>query len=188
MKNLNLLFVALIGALTFGLTSCTDECADVVCDNSGVCVEGVCDCPENYYGDNCEVFCEMGTYADGTCGCDAGYEGETCSTEQREKFIGSWSYTSPCFAGTADASTISAVSDNIMRVTLTNLTGYNDNTAYGVVDGSTIMIPAQSVVDTDGDTWQVSSNTATMGADGFTITVTLMINGETTVCEYSYTK
>lgn len=188
MKKLNLLFVALIGAMTFGLSSCTDECKDVVCDNGGTCVEGVCDCPENYYGDNCDVFCENGTYADGTCGCDAGYEGETCSTEQREKFIGSWSYTTPCNPGGSDASTISATVDNIVRVTMTNLTGFNDNTAYAVVDGSTIMIPAQSVVDADGDSWNISSNTATMGTDGFTITVDLTFDGSTSTCAYTYTK
>lgn len=68
MKKLNLLFVALVGALTFGLSSCTDACKDVVCENSGTCVEGVCDCA-------------------------TGYEGELCATEMRAKFIGTYNTT-----------------------------------------------------------------------------------------------
>ena len=57
MKTLK--FVLLLGVLcTILLTtqSCKDECADVVCQNGGICVDGTCDCSEWYTGNNCEEF------------------------------------------------------------------------------------------------------------------------------------
>ncbi|GAB4407237.1 MAG: hypothetical protein OHK0039_09580 [Bacteroidia bacterium] len=38
------------------ITACKDPCKEVVCENGGTCVEGVCDCPEGYVGANCERF------------------------------------------------------------------------------------------------------------------------------------
>lgn len=41
-------------ALATGISSCnTDKCKDVVCQNSGDCLEGVCSCASGYYGDFC---------------------------------------------------------------------------------------------------------------------------------------
>lgn len=51
--------------------SCADPCDDVVCQNSGVCVEGDCDCAE-------------------------GYEGTLCADESREKFYGTWKGIANC--------------------------------------------------------------------------------------------
>jgi len=191
MKKINLLLVAAVGALAFSVTSCTDPCKDVVCENGGTCdEEGLCVCPDDYYGETCAVYCVNGTYdaTDGTCTCDDGYEGDACDVEERTKFLGDWSYTTTCAPGVSDPSTISTVADNVLRVTMTNLTGFNDNTAYAIVDGETIMVPAQSVVDGDGDTWQVESNTATIVNDAFEITVTLTYGTSETVCPYNYSK
>ena len=67
MKQNNLTFIA-FAFLTFFLllVSCVDPeddeviiidpCAAVVCENDGVCVEGVCDCPEGFIGSSCESF------------------------------------------------------------------------------------------------------------------------------------
>ena len=35
------------------MTSCQDPCNDVECLNGGTCVEGDCQCPEGYTGNNC---------------------------------------------------------------------------------------------------------------------------------------
>lgn len=188
MKKINLLFIALVGALTLSLTSC-DECKDVVCENGGLCVAGVCDCPEDYYGDACEFKCVNGAFADGACSCDAGYEGDDCDTESRSKFFGEYQYTTTCASGQSYSSTISTVSDNVLRVNITNLTGFNDETAYGVVDGDKISIPAQDVTDEDGDTWTIESTTDGTYSDGqFTITVDFTINGQTSTCPLAYAK
>lgn len=171
--------MAFAGALILSLGSCADECDDVTCDNGGTCDEGDCTCTTNYYGETCADFCENGTYNEGDCMCDDGYEGGSCSTESREKFIGSWTYTTSCDPGNSSNSEITTVSDNVQRVTITNLTGFNDNTAYAVISGSMIEIPSQSVTDSDGDTWTVSSNSATMANNTFTINVTYSIGGST---------
>jgi hypothetical protein len=191
MKKLNLLFVALIGASTLTFTSCTDECKDVVCENGGTCDEetGACDCPANFYGESCETECINGTYADGACTCDAGYEGDACGTEEREKFLGAWTYTTGCAPGSSFNSTIATVTDNVVRVTLSNLTGFNDNSAYAVVDGTTFTVPSQSIVDEDGDTWTIEgTSTATLANNAFNITIDFAIGGSTSTCVLSYTK
>lgn len=73
--------------------SCSDEpefidpCEGVVCLNGGVCNDGTCDCPDGYYGVNCEnevdpckgVRClNGGSCDDGECDCPEGYDGEFC--------------------------------------------------------------------------------------------------------------
>lgn len=60
-----LLLAVMTVCAVFLLNSCEEEdaCKDVVCQNSGICVAGICDC-------------------DGT-----GYEGTTCQTAMNLKFI-----------------------------------------------------------------------------------------------------
>ena len=62
-------------------------CQDVICQNGGTCVNGVCNCPAGFGGDNCEVFlcqdiiCQNGgTCVNGTCNCPAGFGGDNCET------------------------------------------------------------------------------------------------------------
>lgn len=43
-----------------------DECAGVVCENNGTCIDGTCACVAGYYGDNCEkkaISRYLGTWA-----------------------------------------------------------------------------------------------------------------------------
>ncbi|MEX2596457.1 MAG: hypothetical protein WEC59_05950 [Salibacteraceae bacterium] len=59
------------------------------CQNGGTCLEGNCECPVGFSGEECEledkcisqnVTCENGgTCTDGTCDCADNYYGETCA-------------------------------------------------------------------------------------------------------------
>ena len=57
----------------FAITGCQqDPCEAVACQNGGTCQEGVCNCPEGFEGDNCEVFDGLqflGTYSGNYAGC-----------------------------------------------------------------------------------------------------------------------
>ncbi len=44
---------AFILALFF--VSCKDDCADIVCNNGGVCVDGTCECAEGWTGSDCST-------------------------------------------------------------------------------------------------------------------------------------
>ncbi len=52
-------FASSIACLIFILlvqSSCSDPCEEVNCLNGGICIEGDCDCPDNFIGNNCETF------------------------------------------------------------------------------------------------------------------------------------
>ena len=37
----------------FTISSCTDPCAETICENGGLCDEGICDCPIGFTGESC---------------------------------------------------------------------------------------------------------------------------------------
>jgi hypothetical protein len=91
MKKTNWIFLAmLLGGALFFTPSCIldDPCAEVECLNGGACMDGTCNCPDGFSGDNCEiedtcltgaVTCQNGgTCVDGTCECPDGYVGTNC--------------------------------------------------------------------------------------------------------------
>lgn len=148
MKILKILCLfAFVLSTTVYTTSCKDDCSSSSCENGGTCVDGDCNCAD-------------------------GYEGNTCSAESRDKFEGDWTYSgiSGCTFVVNRPSKISEETSNVLQVTMTNLTGYSE-TVIANVDGNTITIPVQTVDDIDGDSWTISSNTATIADNSFTLEV-----------------
>ena len=92
--------------MTLVFTSC-DDCRNVECENGGVCEEGICDCPDGFSGELCEIedLCitediDCGAYGNcegGECICDRSYYGETCDDYCLEGAYNNGSCT--CFQG-----------------------------------------------------------------------------------------
>ena len=155
MKKLNILLVALMSATALSLSSCTDECKDITCENGGTCNEGVCECADGYFGTSCETACVNGTVAAGACDCNAGYEGESCDIESRADMVGSYSVADACSAsGTASyevSMTTGSASADQLRVS-----GFWEifvNSVLVTVNGDDLTIAEQ---EPDSDGWKVS--------------------------------
>lgn len=108
-------------ALAFGIASCnTDKCKDVVCQNDGTCLEGVCDCA-------------------------TGYEGEFCETKANAKWVGTWGVNETC-NGTAGSpySVIVTASTNPSNISMQDLGNYSCTSgSYNVpatVSGNTVTV------------------------------------------------
>jgi hypothetical protein len=128
-KNHNLMktkFFQILGVVAVSIISfsaCeTDACKDVNCGDNGTCV-------------------------DGDCVCDSGYEGVNCQTEERAKFIGSYSVTEACTSGNYSYSmTIATSATGVDKVIAQNFGGYpTPIDLVGTVDGSSISFGTQSV-------------------------------------------
>jgi len=121
--------------------------------------------------------CGHGTCVDGTCECSAGYEGSECGTEQRTKFIGSYTGTFSCSGGSPGTvnMTISSSSTGVDKVVMTD--GFD--TWVCSVSGSSITIANQTL--SGGATLQGSGQLV-----GTQLTLNLNISG--TTCTYVGTK
>lgn len=131
------------GLFSTTLTSCSDPCKDVVCENAGTCNEGICECAE-------------------------GYEGSSCETEIRAQFIGSYTGAGTVVCDSTGSGSvtdlsiaISNSSSNILGV-IVNLEG---NNLTATVDGSNLTFASQVV---NGYTY-----TGTGSISGTTISMTL---------------
>ena len=182
MKKINLLMIALVGALTLTLTSC-DECKDVTCENGGTCTEGICDCPDFYYGDACETFCENGTYASGACDCDAGYEGDGCDLESRANWVGNFNGDDDC-----DYTYESTISNgtNVDEVNFLNFGGFNV-TIVGTITGPTDM-EIKTQTDASG---RAFSGTGSLSSSFNTVIITYTVkfsDGSSEECVITYSR
>ncbi len=89
MKNIKLLISLLLLSVTILLTeSCSkaEPCINTNCLNGGTCVNGACECPDGYIGNNCEeqdpcfgITCQNGgNCVDSICECPDGFIGTNC--------------------------------------------------------------------------------------------------------------
>ncbi|HRI28394.1 MAG TPA: hypothetical protein PK715_10100 [Chitinophagales bacterium] len=93
-QRLKICFALLFAALlAVGQVACRKQaCKDVVCLNGGSCVEGDCNCPPLYGGENCQTVCPSLTCQNGGqgaidaanncyCNCPPGFSGELCQIQ-----------------------------------------------------------------------------------------------------------
>ncbi len=119
-----------IGAFTtVTYTSCNkDECKDVVCNNGGTCVAGICACP-------------------------TGWEGTSCNTRTRDKFLApsggtsTWAGSDACTSGNYTITLTIGASSQDLNVLVSNPGGFGGTvTITGTVTGTnTVSFSNQSV-------------------------------------------
>jgi hypothetical protein len=153
-----------LAVVAFTFSSCTtDPCKDVTCDNGGECV-------------------------DGDCVCADGYEGTTCQTEQRAKFLGSFSVNEACNSGNYSYnSDVNTSSVSVSNIVITNFGDYSVSVAATVdANGTSVTIANQTVT--------ISGASATVQGSGqisgniLTITYTISSGGVSDTCTMTCTK
>ncbi|MBL0315977.1 MAG: calcium-binding EGF-like domain-containing protein [Flavobacteriales bacterium] len=165
MKTFSKIILMCMTFAALAIVSCKkedpDPCENVTCQNGGSCNNG-------------------------SCSCATGYEGATCGTEQRAKFIGSFSASESCTSGNYNYSfTVSNSGTGVSNVVLTNFGGVT-GTLSATISGSSITIPSQTidvtgVAVTFSGSGQISGNI-------MTISYTLSANGGSDPCTATCTK
>jgi hypothetical protein len=151
MKSLLKIF-AVLTLIVVVVSSCKkDPCDDISCLNGGTC-------------------------NDGTCACAEGYEGTTCATEERAKFLSTYSVNESCTSGPFEYSiSISTSSSGVSNVIIPNFGGYGVTVA-ATVNNSSINIPNQTLSDGTGAS-ATFSGSGQISGNILTITYNVSFNG-----------
>ncbi len=159
-KNLMAIF-----SLAFGLfiMSACDPCKDVEC------VHGECE--------------------EGDCICNTGYEGVDCATEMRTKFLGTYTITDSCEPQSRN-STITTSTTAVTKVIISNIIDATlGGNAIADIDGNTISIAEQQVVDSQQNSWTVKGlSKGTLSGDSFSLSVRFTYGTNTVDCTLSFSK
>ena len=156
--------------MTFGviaLASCKkeepDPCASVTCQNGGTCNNG-------------------------TCSCASGYEGATCGTEQRAKFIGTYSAAESCTPGGNFNYTLTVTTSGtgVSNVILNNYYGVGV-IATATISGSSITIPSQ-IITIAGIGAVTTSGSGQISGNIMTISYTIVSSSGSDSCTAICTK
>lgn len=112
----------------------------------------------------------------------------TC-TYDYEQFVGTYTTTSPCVSGASWNTTIAGSSTSKKKVVVSNIGGLGTSASV-VADivGSTIQIPSQSAIDSDGDSWTISSTTGTLSGTSVNLTVTYTFGTSNLTCSETWNK
>lgn len=158
MKTRILQILGVAAIATIGMTSCeVDACKDVDCGLYGECV-------------------------DGDCVCDAGYEGVDCDTQERAKFISTYSVSESCTSGNYTYSiTITNSSTDVTKVIIGNFGDFGVD-IVATVSGSGLTIANQTV---GGGTF---SGSGQLSGNILTLTYTVTAGTDSDSCTMTCTK
>jgi hypothetical protein len=119
---------------------------------------------------------------------DADEDDGTC-TYDYEKFIGTFSTTSPCVTGASWNTSVATSSTSKKKVVVSNIGGLGSSASVVAdVNGSTIQIPSQTAIDSDGDSWTISSTSGTLSGNSINITVTYTFGTSNLTCSETWNK
>ena len=105
-------------------SGCKDLCKDVQCKNGGTCLDGTCNCPD-------------------------GYSGDDCGTNISANFLGTYNVSESCPNDTTYTVNISVDTLNISQVKIANFFNSFANLVDATVNQTNITIPLQAP-DNDG--------------------------------------
>jgi len=155
MKTFKFLILSISIFLLLLLQSCKkDPCETVLCENSGTCEEGICDCLD-------------------------GYEGSTCAILWRDKILGEYTLTEECTWGDFGPFDLTSEADpSDDKKVLLDL-DYDYPIKLTMTSSTAFDVPRQSVCDSCPEFYGSGNSTS----DGFTFTFSFD-SGESCVDTY----
>ena len=133
------------------ISACKKEpCEEVICQNQGQCVEGLCECPEAYEGEFCENLIQL-------------------------KFLGTYTTSYDC-SSAVHMVIIEALPDNTEQVRIINLGDYacpdpgsEFAAVIAAVDSNRLTLPAQTVCGTTGFAGYTYTGTGTVSGSSISL-------------------
>ena len=154
-KRLSLMFLAMML-----LGSCKDEpCDNIICQNDGICMDGLCDCP-------------------------SGFEGEFCEEFSRQKILGNFDVSSNCVGDTSvtDIWAIGASTSAVNEVLIGNFHKPALNVIATITEPNVIEIEKQFFGGSTSYTIYGSGTIEAVGQLSIQYTVVRDVPSDTTNC------